>query len=103
MEAEKQAAAEAAQNRADGKSGQSQSQGASQKRHGLNPFELKKRLEEVEIRIHDLEAQIEALTAAIGEASAEGDAQRVRDLGEEYAQAESDLQATMAEWEMLVE
>lgn len=103
MEAEKQAAAGSNRNEGDRKNGRGQAQPAAKKRHGLNPFEVKKRLAEVEVRIHDLEAQIEALIAAIGEASADGDAQRVRDLGEEYAQAEADLQATMAEWEILVE
>jgi len=71
-------------------------------KHSLNSRQHEQRVAEVEQRIHDLEAQVADLTNAINQASAEGNASRVRELGEAYAQAESDLQAALAEWEGLV-
>lgn len=75
----------------------------SEKKHGLNPYELKKRLEAVEEQIMTLETRLEELTEAIGEASTAGDADKVSELGVEYSQTETDLQATMQEWELLLE
>jgi hypothetical protein len=72
-------------------------------KHGLSPRQLQQRIAEVEQRIHELEAQIAGLTDAITQASAQGDAARVRDLGAAYAQAEADLQAAIGEWETLVQ
>ncbi len=43
------------------------------------------------------------LTEAITEASIEGNAARVQDLGDAYNQAEADLQTVMEEWELLAE
>ncbi|MEQ8677748.1 MAG: ABC-F family ATP-binding cassette domain-containing protein [Aggregatilineales bacterium] len=93
-------AAEAAKTNGNGKSN-----GASntEKKHGLNPFELKKRLSEVEKQIHALEARMETLNAEIATASADGNAFKVSKLGEEYMQTESDLEAMMEEWTMLAE
>ncbi len=73
-----------------------------EKKFGLNPYQLQKRIDELEALIPELEAQLEAITAAIGEASALADADRVRELGEEYNRAEADLHDKMAEWERLV-
>jgi hypothetical protein len=39
----------------------------------------------------------------IGEASAAGNIERVRQLGEAYNRAEADLHAAMVEWERLLE
>lgn len=75
----------------------------NQKRHGLNPFELKKRLAEVEDQIEALETQLDDLTNAIAAASAAGDANQVRELGETYTQTQADLHTVMEEWEMLAE
>jgi ATP-binding cassette, subfamily F, member 3 len=75
----------------------------SQKKHGLNPHQLEKRIAEVEAQIHALETKIEELHEAITTASTGGNAARVRELGEQYTQAEADLHATMATWESLVE
>jgi ATP-binding cassette subfamily F protein 3 len=73
------------------------------KKHGLNPYQLQKRVAEVEAQIHALEARLDDLTSAIDEASAQGDHEHVRELGEQYTQTEADLQRAMEEWEMLVE
>jgi ATP-binding cassette subfamily F protein 3 len=75
---------------------------ASQKKHGLNPHQLEKRIAQVEAQIEALEAKIESLHEAINAASAEGNAARVRELGEQYTQAEADLHETMVAWETLV-
>ncbi len=70
-------------------------------KHGLNPFQLKQKLTEIEAQIEKLEGRLEDLTAAIGDASADGNAQQVHDLGVEYSQTEADLEAMMVEWEQL--
>ena len=75
----------------------------SEKKHGLNPYQLKQRLDEIEATIHTLEEQLQTLTADIETASAQGNAERVRELGEAYTQTEADLQAAMQDWERLVE
>jgi ATP-binding cassette subfamily F protein 3 len=76
---------------------------ASAKKHGLNPYQLEKRVAELEARIHDLESRLAALTEAITRASTEGDTARVSDLGGQYTQAEADLRAAMDEWSALAE
>jgi ATP-binding cassette, subfamily F, member 3 len=85
------------------KQGEEENNGMGKKRHGLNPFQLKKRVAEVEGHIHELETRVAELTEAITQASTEGDAARVQDLGEQYNQAEQDLAAAMEEWEILAE
>ena len=75
----------------------------TQKKHGLNPFQLKKRLAKVEEHIFELETKLEDLQTAIGEASSSGDAKKVSDLGAEYTQTEAELEAVMEEWELLAE
>ncbi len=75
---------------------------AGEKKFGLNPYQLQKRIEEVEAQILELEAKVEEIGTAIADASAGGDAGRVSKLGAEYTRAEADLQAAMEEWERLV-
>ena len=70
---------------------------------GLNPYQRQKRLAELEGRIPELEAELERLIGAIGAASAQGDAEQVRALGQAYTRAEEELHATMADWERLVD
>lgn len=79
----------------------SKSKSMAQHPSGLNPYQLEKRLSELEATIHQLETKVEALTDAIGEASALGDAERVGELGQEYIETEALLNATLAEWERL--
>jgi ATP-binding cassette subfamily F protein 3 len=82
---------------------QADSKPVSQKKHGLNPHQLARRVAEVEAQIEALESKIESLHEAINAASAEGNAARVRELGEQYTQAEANLHETMAAWEALVD
>ncbi|MEL6271185.1 MAG: ABC-F family ATP-binding cassette domain-containing protein [Chloroflexota bacterium] len=77
--------------------------GTSNKKHGLNPFQLKKRIAEVEQHIEALEQKLEQITVDLEAASAAGNAARVHTLGEAYTQAEADLEAAMDEWALLAE
>jgi ATP-binding cassette subfamily F protein 3 len=76
---------------------------APKKKHGLNAFQLERRLKEVEANIETLEARIADLHEAITQASTAGDAARIQSLGAAYNQAEADLEAAMGEWELLME
>lgn len=75
----------------------------SAKKHGLNPYQLEKRLAEVERRIHTLEQRLEQINAELVTAGTAGQADRVRELGEQYTQAEADLHTLMDEWALLAE
>jgi len=70
---------------------------------GLSPFQRQKRLAELEQQIAQLEAELDALHDALGEASLRGAVERVRDLGERYAATESALDRALQEWETLAE
>jgi ATP-binding cassette, subfamily F, member 3 len=102
---EKAEQAAAARELADKNATREKSNGAksSAKKHGLNPYQLQKKVADVEDSIHKLEARHKQLTADIETASAKGDAGRVSQLGAEYSQVETDLHAAMNLWESLVE
>ena len=73
------------------------------RKHGLTPYQLEKRIAELEAWIHELEQQLAVLESDIAAASAEGHAARVADLGQAYTRAENQLNAAMAEWALLME
>ncbi len=75
----------------------------SEKKHGLNPYEVNRRVAELEAQIHELEAQIEKLSADIDTASSAGNADRVHALGIAYTRAEEDLDRALEEWSHLAE
>jgi ATP-binding cassette subfamily F protein 3 len=75
----------------------------SAKKHGLNPFQLERRIGEIETRIHTLEAELAQLTEALATAGAQGDGRRARALGDAYHEKEAALSAAMEEWALLVE
>lgn len=104
LEAQKTAASAAAKSvaSANGKTN-ANVEAEPKKKHGLNPYQLKQHIAEVEDQIHALEAEVARLEMAIGEASARGDSDQVRELGEAYTRAEADLHAAMEHWETLVE
>lgn len=56
------------------------------------------RREELEERIHHLEERQDELEAEIAAASEAQDVTRVRELGEEYGEVESELDASLSEW-----
>jgi ATP-binding cassette subfamily F protein 3 len=72
-------------------------------KHGLNPYQLEKRIQQVEAQIHQLEVQLSDLTDALTQASTAGDSARVYQLGEQYTQTEQELDLAMTEWATLVE
>jgi ATP-binding cassette, subfamily F, member 3 len=71
--------------------------------HGMNPYQLKQKISELEAQIERLEQQMKDLHAAIEAASAAGNAARVRDLAEQYNATEATLNATVDEWGLLVQ
>jgi len=70
---------------------------------GASNRQRQRRLAELEGQIAALEDELGALHDALSEASARGAVERVRDLGERYAAAESALERALSEWETLVE
>lgn len=69
----------------------------------LSPYARRQRLAEIESMIEMLEAQLVNLSGELGEASSAGAVDRVRELGESYAESENQLEAALHEWEMLLE
>ncbi len=74
----------------------------SEKKHGLNPHELRKRIEHLEAAIPALEARLEDTLNQLNRASASANGARVRELTTQYQQIESELHETMSEWERLL-
>jgi ATP-binding cassette subfamily F protein uup len=103
IEAEKLAASAASAKTTVSSNGKTSAESETKKKHGLNPYQLKQRITQVEDQIHALEAEVARLEAAIGEASVQGDSDRVSALGEAYTRAEADLHSAMEDWEMLLE
>jgi ATP-binding cassette, subfamily F, member 3 len=75
----------------------------TEKVRGMNPFQLKKRVEALEQHITQLESKLETLTAHLEQASSRGDASKVQSLGEQYTETESALESAMTEWGELAE
>ncbi len=73
------------------------------KKNGLSPFQLQKRVAELEAAIETLEDRLAELNSAIGAASISGDSGKVAALGEAYTRAEADLHATLEEWALLAD
>jgi hypothetical protein len=70
---------------------------------GLSPFQRQRRLAEIEQKIHQLEIRLVELSGELGEASAAGAVERVRNLGEAYTDTEDQLDSALREWETLLE
>ena len=75
----------------------------SGKKHGLNPYELNKRLTELEAMIEELEVQLGKISVDIEKASGEGNTDRVHALGIAYTRTEDELEQAMEEWGLLSE
>lgn len=71
-------------------------------RRTLSAYERTRRLTHVEQLINDLEVRLVNLSGELGEASAAGAVERVRELGEAYTAAETKLNAALEEWEHLM-
>lgn len=76
---------------------------AAPRKHNLNPYQLKLRLEALEQEIDTLENKLKALEEALHTASAAGQADQVSALGLEYTETERQLDAAMETWESLAE
>ncbi|HEC23607.1 MAG TPA: ABC transporter ATP-binding protein, partial [Chloroflexi bacterium] len=74
---------------------------ALRERQRLTPYQRRKRLAEVEERIHQIETTLADLSAGLEAASSTGDVGEVARLGEEYARLENELETLMDEWEQL--
>ena len=96
-------AVEAAQPTPANNGGSRSNGGTGERKHGLTPYQLEKRIGELEQAIHDMEARMDDLHTEIEAASAAGDSDRVRRLGEDYTRAESELDALMSEWAVLAD
>ena len=75
---------------------------AQPRKSALNPHERRKRLAQVEDRIHKLEIMLVDLSGNLAEASAAGNVAKVTQLGEDYAYTEAEIGTLMEEWEGLV-
>ena len=75
----------------------------AEKKHGLSPYQLERRLAELEAHVHKLEDKLEQISRDLETASSAGDTGRVLTLGEQYNQTEADLDSTMEEWARLAE
>ncbi|MCS6836748.1 MAG: ABC-F family ATP-binding cassette domain-containing protein [Anaerolineae bacterium] len=73
------------------------------RKHGLNPYQLKKRIAELEAEIERLEAEMSAIYAELDAASARGDARAAQSLGQRYAKTEMALNAAIETWGELAE
>lgn len=70
--------------------------------NGLSPRERERRVAQIEADIHQLETDLARLEAELAAASANGEIERVRALGEAYTQTQSALEAHLREWEILL-
>ena len=68
----------------------------------MSAYERNRRLAQVEKLINDLEVRLVNLSGELGDASAAGEVDRVRELGEAYTTAEAELNAALEEWEYLM-
>jgi len=71
-------------------------------RQPMSAYERNRRLAQVEKLINDLEVRLVNLSGELGDASAAGEVDRVRELGEAYTTAEAELNAALEEWEYLM-
>lgn len=72
------------------------------RRSGLSVYERNRRLAQIEQQIHELEVRLVNLSGELGDASAAGHVERVRELGEAYTAAEAELNAALEAWEALM-
>jgi ATP-binding cassette subfamily F protein 3 len=75
----------------------------AEKVRGMSPYQLKKRVSELEALIAELETRQAQISAQIEQASAAGDSTRVQKLGDEYEQVGARLESTLEEWAELAE
>ena len=89
---------EQAQAEKNGTSNDNKGTNFSEKKHGLNPYEVRKKVEKLEATIEALEIKLGEITTQLDEASADGDAAKVTKLGALYTQTETELDKIVDEW-----
>jgi ATP-binding cassette subfamily F protein 3 len=72
------------------------------KRESLSPRERERRIAAIEEAIHALEVRMVEIAGDLDAASGAGEVDRVRELGEEYAATQAQIDARMEEWETLL-
>jgi ATP-binding cassette, subfamily F, member 3 len=75
----------------------------AEKKQGMNPYQLKKRIEELENKITTLEKKQSDLLKKMEQEGTKGNSELVRQLGEQYTQTETELNTTLDEWALLAE
>jgi ATP-binding cassette, subfamily F, member 3 len=75
----------------------------AEKKQGMNPYQLKKRIEELEHKIATLEKKQSDLLKKMEQEGTKGNSDLVRQLGEQYTQTETELNTTLDEWALLAE
>ena len=86
-----------------GKSANRKAAGYARKKYGLNPFEVKQKVAQLEAEIARLEASLNVIGEQLEAASSVGDVAKVGQLGEAYARSEAELEAALAEWGKFVD
>ena len=75
----------------------------AKKKHGLNPFEVKRKTAQLEAKIDQLESGLRAIGGQLDAAGLAGDAAKTAALGAAYVQTEAELEAALAEWGKFVD
>ena len=75
----------------------------AEKKHGLNPFEVKQKMAQLETKIDQLESSLRAIGEQLDTAGLAGDVTKAADLGAAYIQTETELESALAEWGKFVE
>jgi len=70
----------------------------AEKKQGLNPFEVEKKVAQLEANIDELESSLRRIEGQLEAASLAGDAAEVGRLGAAYAQTEAELEANLRAW-----
>ncbi len=73
----------------------------SEERSGISPYQRQARLHEIEARVAALESRLSALSERLSDPP--DDPQAVQDLGEDYVEAQNEINALLSEWEQLHE
>lgn len=69
-----------------------------EKKHGLNPYQVRQKIKDLEKQIESLEARLVSITGQIETANTQGDGEKMAQLGDQYTQTEAELEATVDEW-----
>jgi ATPase subunit of ABC transporter with duplicated ATPase domains len=83
--------------------GAAKTQAPNQRKGGLSPYQLEKKLKSLEAQVHQLEAELAQINEALSEAAANGQFNTVSDLGYKHIATEAALNAALEEWASLAD